>query len=98
MKRALLVAAVPSYLLLLACLTVPFIQAGMPNSCPVPGHGGPPCNMEKCKAMDKDGKKTGSNCSKYCAKSCCLCSDACPKEQNQNSPTDEEQLAYQFGG
>lgn len=70
---------------------------GMPNSCPVPGHGGPPCNMEKCRAMDKDGKKTGVNCSKFCAKSCCLCSDACPKDNNQNSPNDEEFLAYQFG-
>lgn len=70
---------------------------GHPMSCPVPGHGGPPCNMEKCKALDKDGKKTGSNCSKYCAKQCCLCSDACPKEQNQNSPNDEEYIVMGFG-
>lgn len=55
---------------------------GQPNFCPVPGHGGPPCNMKQCAGMGKDGQPSGNRCSKFCAKQCCLCDEKCPRDSN----------------
>jgi hypothetical protein len=68
-------------------LAVHLAYAGQPMSCPVPGHGGPLCNMKTCSSYDKDGKVNGSKCSKDCAEKCCLCADSC--NRHHEAPPEE---------
>lgn len=97
-RKLLLLAVIPAYTLLLACLTVPFIQAGTPSKkCPVPGHQGPVCEMTSCAGV-KDGQPTGKKCSQFCAKGCCSCADgSCPREHNPEQQPEEQWLRMGFG-
>lgn len=73
-------------LLLTFTLLVSVLLAGMPKTCQVPGHEGPPCHMGSCASFDKNGKQTGSRCSKDCAESCCGCKDNCNRHHENPDP------------